>query len=144
MLRRILWVLTALLATLGCGAGATSTLRTLGTASGQGAARLVVVNKSASIINNLHISKTSRVKKAPRAAFEEGSLQQDQLWRGDLLKRSGLEVGGRLEVPPLAPGRYDVRVVDRDRRTQHVAGLKLRAGGRYELLLGEGSFRNPR
>jgi hypothetical protein len=39
------------------------------------------------------------------------------------------------------PGRWDVRVVDRDQRYQHIAGLKVGAGGRYILELGDGGWR---
>ena len=58
--------------------------------------------------------------------------------------KSGLESGGKVRVTIPKPGSYDVRAVDRDGREQHVANLRLAAGGRYVLELEEGGWRAPR
>jgi hypothetical protein len=142
MRRRSLLLVLALTGA-GCAGGAPSRLVTLGTPSGRGEIDFRVENRSASVVNNLYLVESSRVAAAPREALLPGALEQSGLWGDDLL-RSGLEVGGQLRVPVPAAGRYDVRVVDRNGREQHVAGLRLVAGGRYTLELEEGGWRAPR
>jgi hypothetical protein len=127
---------------IGCG-GATSTLHTLGTPTGKGDVQLDVENKSGSIVNNLYLAPTDKVRAAPRSAFQSGEPAQAELWGEDRLA-SGLAVGAKARVPIPAPGRYDVRVLDREGNEQHIGGLKLAAGGRYVLELGSGSWRQAR
>jgi hypothetical protein len=126
----------------GCG-GASSTLHTLGTPSGSGEVQFEVENKSGAIVNNLFFAPTEKVRAAPRAAFESGNPAQAELWGADLLG-SGLAVGDKRRIPVPGPGRYDVRVLDREGHEQLIGGLKLAAGGRYVLELGSGSWRSAR
>ena len=139
--RSCILVLTWLVAA--CGGGAPSRLHTLGTPSGKGEVELQVENRTSAIVNNLYLSESAKVRGAGREALHSGSAEQAALWGQDLLK-SGLEVGGKVRVPVPGPGRYDVRAVDREGREQHVAGLKLAAGGRYVLEFEEGGWRAPR
>jgi len=132
------------LLSLGCAGAPPSRLHTLGKPSGSGEIELSVENRSGAIVNSLFMATTRRVKAAPRSAFEEGTPEQAALWGDDLLKSSGLEQDGQLRVPVPGPGRYDFRAVDRDGRWQHVAGLSLKAGGRYVLELGDGGWRSPK
>ncbi len=141
--RALLWLSLLSLASLAC-AGPSSTLKTLGTPSGTGPIDFQVENRSSAIINNLYLARTSDVRAAPDAAFVTGSPEQARLWGEDRLPGSGLEVGGSLPIRVEAPGRYDVRVIDRDEREQHIAGLELRAGGRYILEVNDGSWLRPR
>lgn len=137
-----LFVSGALLLTLvACGGGQRSTLRTLGSPSGQGAIDLSVANQTSTIVNNLYLAESQAVDRAGRAAFEGGSPEQAALWGSDVLP-GGLEVGGQVKVTVPGPGRYDVRAVARDgEREQHVANLNLRPGGRYVLELHDGGWR---
>lgn len=130
-----LWVLV-----VGCGGGPSTRLHTVGKPSGQGEIQFAVENRSSSVVNNLFLIESSAVASASRAALTPGTPDQAALWGRDFLK-SGLESGGSLRIPIPAPGRWDVRVVDRDGREQHLAGLRLSAGGRYVLELQEGGWR---
>ncbi len=139
--RTALCVLAAVTFAFACGGGARSTLRTLGTPSGQGAIDFSVKNDTDTIVNNVYLAESRAVDAAGRAAFESGSAEQAALWGKDVLA-GGLEVGGAIGVSVPGPGRYDVRVVARDgEREQHVAGLSLKAGGRYVLELQSGGWR---
>jgi hypothetical protein len=140
--RTVLWSLA--LVSLGCASSPPSRLHTLGKPSGSGEIELSVENRGSAIVNNLFVATTRKVKAAPRPAFEEGTPEQAALWGEDLLRSSGLEPGGKLRVPVPGPGRYDFRAVDRDGRWQHVAGLSLKAGGRYVLELGDAGWRSPK
>jgi hypothetical protein len=128
----------------GCAAGAPTRLHTLGTPSGRGEVRFSVENRTGAIVNNLYLAPSEKVKAAGEAAFRPDAPEQRALWGDDLLPGSGLEPNGKLRIPVAAPGRYDVRVRDRDGREQHISGLRLEAGGRYVLELEEGSWRAPR
>lgn len=130
-------------ALIGCG-GPTSKLHVLGAPKGSGPIDFQVENRTDVVVNNLYVASTDAVRAAPRAAFESGSAEQQALWGDDRLLGSGLEPGGKLRLRLDSPGRYDIRVVDRDGREQHVAGLSIEAGGRYVLELGEGGWRVPR
>lgn len=128
---------------LGCGGGAPSRLHTLGKPSGKGDIDFAVENRTGAVVNNLYLTESARVRSAGRAAVEAGTPEQAALWGDDLLK-SGLEPGGKIPVRVPGPGKYDLRAVDRDGREQHVANLRLVAGGRYVLELEEGGWRSKR
>ncbi|GMV16598.1 MAG: hypothetical protein AMXMBFR56_48220 [Polyangiaceae bacterium] len=131
------------LALLGCGGGAPSRLHTLGKPKGTGEVDFQVENRTSAIVNNLYVTESERVRSASREALQAGTAEQAALWGDDRL-RSGLESGGKVRVTIPKPGSYDVRAVDRDGREQHVANLRLAAGGRYVLELEEGGWRAPR
>ena len=140
-----LWHLVLALGCLGgCAAASPTRLHTLGKPAGKGAIVFEVENRTQAIVNNLYLAPTEKVKAAGEAAFQGGSAEQAGLWGDDLLPGSGLEPRGKLKVPITSPGRYDVRVRDRDGREQHITGLGLQAGGRYVLELEDGSWRAPR
>ena len=132
----------ALFSAVACGAPQ-STLHQLGAPSGSGPIDFQVENRTSAVINNLYVAKTSVVRAAPRKAFETGSTEQLQLWGDDQLVGSALGAGGKVRVVIAEPGRYDFRIVDRDAREQHVAGLQIKAGGRYVLELNDGGWRTP-
>jgi hypothetical protein len=115
------------------GCGSQSTLHTLGIPKGKGPIEFAVENRSDSAVNNLYVAATSKV----------GSGTDDAVWGRDLLTQSALEPDGKMAVEVPGPGRYDVRAVAKDGREQHVAGLKLVAGGRYVLELNDGGWRPP-
>jgi len=130
--------------TFGCASGPASRLHSLGKPKGGGEIEFAVENRTGAVVNNLYMAPSAKVRAAGRAAFDDGSPEQTALWGDDRLPRSGLEPGGKLRVPISAPGRFDVRVLDRDGRWQHVAGLRLEAGGRYVLELEDAGWRAPR
>jgi len=119
----------------GC-AGAPSRLVTVKSGTGEGPVRLEVKNLSDVPINNLYLARTEQVG----AELEADSPDSEKVWGGDLLS-GAIARGERVPVPVPAPGRWDARVLDRDGRYQHIAGLKLAAGGRYILELNEGGWR---
>jgi hypothetical protein len=125
----------------GCGSGASSTLKTVTAGTGSGPIRFEVENKTDVPINNLYMAKTEAVSAALAKKVEPGSGAEQDLWGDDHLTRGALEVGGRMPVEVKEAGRWDVRALDRDGRYQHVTSLKIEAGGRYILELGEGGWR---
>ena len=120
---------------LGCG-GAPTRLVTVKTGSGQGPIQLEVKNLTDVGINNLYLAKTESIPEQ----MDNDSPEAQNLWGGDLLA-GAIAKGQRVPVVVPSPGRWDARAVDRDGRYQHVAGLKLEAGGRYILELNEGGWR---
>lgn len=115
------------------GCGSQSTLHTLGIPKGKGPIDFAVENRTDSAVNNLYVAETSKVK----------ASSGDAVWGQDLLIQSALEPNGKMAVEVPGPGRYDVRAVAKDGREQHVAGLRLAAGGRYVLELNDGGWRPP-
>jgi hypothetical protein len=87
------------------------------------------------------MAKTEAVNKAPAASLEPGSPAEAELWGEDLLGGKALERGGKQRVTVSEPGRWDVRALDRDGRYQHIAGLRIEAGGKYILELVDGGWR---
>jgi len=122
-------------ASVGCG-GAPSRLVTVKSGTGGGPIVLEVKNLTDVPINNLYLAKSSSV---PRE-LDDDSPQGQNVWGVDLLT-GAIARGTRVPVPVGGPGRWDARVLDRDGRYQHIAGLKLDAGGRYILELNEGGWR---
>jgi hypothetical protein len=122
--------------TLGCG-GAPSRLVTVKTGTGDGSVQFEVKNLTDVPINNLYLARTENLPQQ----IDYSSPESEGLWGGDLLANA-IQVGQRVPVAVQSPGRWDARVVDRDGRYQHVAGLKLQAGGRYILELNEGGWRS--
>jgi hypothetical protein len=131
------------LAFAGCG-GSISRLNTVQQPTGSGAIDFRVQNGTDVAVNNLHMAKTEVVDKALAAKIEPGSPDEAELWGPDLLSGAALERGGRQQIHVPEPGRWDVRAVDRDGRYQHVTGLKLGAGGKYILELGDGGWRTEK
>lgn len=125
----------ALGATAGCGAAPTR-LVTVKVGSGEGAVQLEVKNLTDAPINNLYLAKSEQV--GPQ--LDPDSPQGQATWGADLLT-GAIATGTRVPVNVAGPGRWDARALDRDGRYQHVAGLKLEAGGRYILELNEGGWR---
>jgi hypothetical protein len=123
----------------GCGGGANSRLRTVHPSSGSGAVNFAVKNASDAPINALYIAKTERVNAAGQN-LDYDSPEGVALWGADLLTHAGIGVGQSVEVD-VPPGTWDVRALDRHGRYQHVAGLRLGAGGRYILELNDGGWR---
>lgn len=121
----------------GCG-GAPTRLVTVKAGGGEGAIQLEVKNLTDAPINNLYLAKSDRV--SPQ--LDPDSPQGQEVWGGDLLN-GAIAPGTRVPVAVAGPGRWDCRALDRDGRYQHVAALKLEAGGRYILELNEGGWRAP-
>jgi len=119
----------------GCG-GAPTRLVTVKSGAGQGPIQLEVKNLTDVPINNLYLAKSDQVTDE----LDPDSPAGQQVWGADLLPNA-IARGSRVPVPVAGPGRWDARVVDRDNRYQHVAGLKLEAGGRYILELNDGGWR---
>jgi hypothetical protein len=126
----------------GC-AGGRSTLHTLGNPKGSGPISFEVENRTDQAVNNLYVAETAKVKAAGRQALESGTPEQAQLWGEDRLTQSALEPNGKMAVAIPEAGRYDVRAVAKNGEEQHIAGLKLVAGGRYVLELHDGGWRPP-
>lgn len=122
---------------LGSGCGGTPTrLVTVKSGSGAGEIQLEVKNLTDVPINNFYLARTERVPEQ----VGTGSPEEEALWGADLLS-GAISTGSKVPVPVAGPGRWDARALDRDGRYQHVAGLKLEAGGRYILELNEGAWR---
>ena len=119
----------------GCG-GAPTRLVTVKTGTGEGAVQLEVKNLSDVPINSLYLAKTEQV--GPQ--LDPDSPAGQSVWGPDLLS-GAIATGSRLPVNVPGAGRWDARALDRDGRYQHVAGLKLEAGGRYILELNESGWR---
>jgi len=119
----------------GCG-GAPSRLVTVKSGTGDGPVQLEVKNLTDVPINNLYLAKSEQVG----AEVDNGSPESEKIWGPDLLT-SAIPTGERVPVAVAGPGRWDARALDRDGRYQHIAGLKLAAGGRYILELNEGGWR---
>jgi hypothetical protein len=141
-MKRRAFIVGLALAATACG-GSQSTLHTLGIPKGKGPIQFEVENRTDSAVNNLYMVETAKVKAAGRKALESGTPEQAALWRDDLLTQSALEPKGKMALAVPGPGRYDVRAIAKDGREQHVAGLKLAAGGRYVLELNDGGWRPP-
>ena len=140
MRRAVLGLLVVAAApTLACG-GPSTRLRTQRPASGKGAVDLSVKNGTSVPINNIYVAETSKVRAAGR--ITPGSVEEVNLWGNDRLIGSALEVGGSVPVK-LKPGAYDFRVLDKDNREQRVTHVKVGAGGKYVLELGDGGWRRP-
>jgi hypothetical protein len=119
----------------GCG-GAPTRLVTVKSGTGAGPIQLEVKNLTDAGINNFYLAKTDQVTDQ----LDPDSPEGQNIWGADLLP-AAIAKGDRVAVPVPGPGRWDARALDRDRRYQHVAGLKLEAGGRYILELNEGGWR---
>jgi hypothetical protein len=119
----------------GCG-GAPTRLVTVKSGTGDGPIQLEVKNLTDVPINNFYLAKTESIPEL----LDNTSPESDSLWGVDLLA-GAIATGTRVPVGVPGPGRWDARALDRDGRYQHVAGLKLEAGGRYILELNEGGWR---
>ena len=122
-------------ASVGCG-GAPTRLVTVKSGTGEGAIQLEVKNLTDAPINNFYLAKSDQVPDQ----LDDDSPKGQEIWGPDLLT-GAIGTGARVPVPVAGPGRWDARALDRDRRYQHVAALKLEAGGRYILELNEGGWR---
>lgn len=130
-----------LLAALGVGSGcggAPTRLVTVKSGTGEGAIQLEVKNLTDVPINNFYLARTERVPEQ----VDKGAPEGEALWGVDLLT-GAISSGTRVPIPVPGPGRWDARALDRDGRYQHIAGLKLQAGGRYILELNESGWRVP-
>ncbi|MEO7035198.1 MAG: hypothetical protein ABI548_14875 [Polyangiaceae bacterium] len=134
--RALLSLLFVVLAACG---GANSRLVTVRASRGAGALSFAVKNASDAPINALYIAKTERVNAAGQN-LDDDSPEGVALWGADLLTHSGIGIGQSVEVD-VPPGTWDVRVLDRNGRYQHVTRLRLGAGGRYILELNDGGWR---
>ncbi len=145
MAARRSWLGLALLAPLsvavlvtgasGCG-GAATRLVTVKAGGSAGPIQLEVKNLTDAAINNFYLAPTDRVPEQ----IDHDSPEGQEVWGVDLLA-GAIAKGTRVPVAVPGPGRWDARAVDRDGRYQHVAGLKLQAGGRYILELNESGWR---
>lgn len=129
-----------LVAVVSCGAGVSTRLVTKRPGTGQGPVDLKVENLTEVPVNSIFLAKTEAVDAADRQALDPGSAEGEALWGGDLLN-DALSVGSQVQIAVPAAGRWNLLALDRDRREQHVAGLKLEAGGRYVLELHDGGWR---
>jgi hypothetical protein len=119
----------------GCG-GAPTRLVTVKAGSGAGPVELEVKNLSDVAINSFYLVKTERI---PQQLDNVGP-DSESIWGTDLLT-AAIPQGSRVPIAVPEPGRWDAKATDRDGRYQHIAGLKLSAGGRYILELNEGGWR---
>jgi len=138
--RRLLGLLLLCLGAAACG-GPTSRLVTVRSGTGSGDVFLEVKNTTDTPVNALYLARTEAVNAADPERLDGDSMAGQMVWGADQLTTSAIGSGQRLRIPVASPGRWDVRVVGRDEREQHVTGLKLEAGGRYLLELNEGGWR---
>jgi hypothetical protein len=137
MFPRRRWFGLALVAVgvVACG-GAPTRLVTVKAGAGAGPVELEVKNLTDVPINNLYLAPSGQVT----GELDPDSPEGEKVWGPDLLT-GAIATGTRVPVPVPGPGRWDARALDRDGRYQHVAALKLDAGGRYILELNEGGWR---
>lgn len=127
------------LALAACG-GESSKLVTVRSGTGSGPIDFAVKNATDVGINSVFMAKTEVVQKNDPDHLDPNSPQGQAVWGQDLID-AAIPVGERVPIPVREPGRWDLRATDRDGREQHIAGLKLEAGGRYILELHEGGWR---
>jgi hypothetical protein len=140
MPRRVLALSTMLLLSVpcvACGGGAISVLHAKGKPSGDGPARVDVLNSSGTGIHRLYVAKTETVNKARAAGIQPGSAEDSALWGDDQLGNQGLVEKHTLTITLPEGERYDVLVTDKDNREQLVKGLRVKAGGKYVLEIGD-------
>lgn len=119
-----------------CG-GSLSVLHAQGKATtGDGTARVDVLNSSGVAIEKLHVAKTETVDHARAAGVTPGSAEDEALWGDDRFGNAGLLEGHTFGSLMLPDGRYDVLVVDHDQREQLVKHLTVKGGRRYVLEIG--------
>lgn len=118
---------------LACG-GTQTRLKTVSTGKGD-SVELSIFNASGTSINNLYVTESAKVSEAKGRKLAPGSPAEMALWGEDIL-RAAIQEGEEFEVPQMSAGRYDVLVVDKNGREQHVTGVKLKGGGTYRLELG--------
>jgi hypothetical protein len=119
----------------GCG-GAPTRLVTVKAGAGDGPVQFEVKNLTDVPINSLYLVPTEKVPQQ----FDSESTEAAYLWGPDVLT-AAIPKGERVPVPVPGAGRWDCKAVDRDGRYQHIAGLKLAAGGRYILELNDSGWR---
>jgi hypothetical protein len=119
-----------------CGGGTISVLHARGHSTGEGPARLDILNSSGIGIHRLYIAKTSAVDAARLNGVQPGSGEDDAVWGKDRLGNEGLVAGSKFGDMEIAADRYDVLVTDVDNREQLVKGLKLKPGAKYVLEIG--------
>jgi hypothetical protein len=124
-----------------CG-GESSKLVTVRSGTGTGPIDFAVKNATDVGINSVFMAKTEVVQKNDPDHLDPNSPQGQQVWGSDLLG-AAIPIGERVPIRVGEPGRWDLRATDRDGREQHIAGLKLEAGGRYILELHDGNWRMP-
>lgn len=129
-------VAAALLA-LACGGATLSVLHAKGRPKGDGAAHLDVKNSSGVSIQQLYIAKTEDVARAKAAGVSPGSAEDVALWGADHLGNGAISAGATLPGLELDEGRYDFLAVDPDKREELVKGIRVHAGGRYVLEIGD-------
>jgi len=118
-----------------CG-GESSRLVTVRTGTGSGSIVFEVKNNTDVAINSLFLAKHEDVK----MELSQESPEAQKVWGGDLIDHA-IPTGERVPVPVPGPGRWDVKATDADGRYQHIAAVKLEAGGRYILELYDRNWR---
>lgn len=119
----------------GCG-GPGSRLVTVRTGTGTGPVEFEIKNNCDVAINSLFMAKHEQVKMELR----HDSPESERVWGPDLIDRA-IPTGVRVPIPVSEPGRWDVKATDADGRYQHIAAVKLEAGGRYILELYDRNWR---
>jgi hypothetical protein len=102
--------------------------------SGSGPILFEVKNGTSVAINSVFMAKHDQVKAALRHDSMGSETEGEHVWGGDLI-HAAIPTGTRVEVPVAEPGSWDVKATDADGRWQHIAAVKLQAGGRYILEL---------
>lgn len=139
--RRFVGALLAVLPlTLGCG-GPSSRLVTVRAGNGSGPVTLDVRNLSDAAVNSMFLATTEAVDAADPDRLDPTSPAGETLWGPDLIIGSAIASGESRRIPVPRPARWNARAVDREGRQQHVAGLRLEAGGRYVLELTDSGWR---
>jgi hypothetical protein len=119
-----------------CGGGSTSVLHARSKPTGEGPARVDLLNSSGETIQRVFIASTEDVDKAKAAGVSPGSAEDQALWGEDHLGNAGITEGQTFKGIELPAGRFDFLFVDAEGREQLVKGLRLNAGTRYVLEVG--------
>lgn len=126
----------ALLAVAACSSG--GKLHTMKAPTGAGHAEVEVENQSGVAISHLYLARSEKVRAAGRDALRGG----EEVWGADLLERSALREGERFPVVITEPGTFDLKAQDPEGYVQHIGDVKIGAGGRYRVVLGDGDWRS--
>jgi hypothetical protein len=134
-IRKALTLAIAVLVTA-CG-GTTATLHARGKPTGEGPAKLLLLNHADVAVHRIYVARTENVERARTAGAAPGSDRDIELWGEDRLQRGALSEGDTADLGAMRPGRYDLLVMDADDREQLIKALDLKAGGTYVFELAD-------
>jgi hypothetical protein len=105
------------------GGGSGQYASTVQAPTGVGPSSLQITNSSNEAVYYIHMSPTAQ-----------------STWGPDLLGSSVLQIGQTFTISNIAPGQWDLRVVDQSRNYKEWRGAVFEAGGVYNVQVGSGGW----